>query len=101
MFKHDVTLTIGHNVQGVPTWTSRGVIEATHDVLGVDALTAYDCVGYWRGESEESTRIEICAVSAREARRIRAAVPALASRLEQVEVMVQVARSSARFVSAA
>ena len=98
---NDVILTIGHNVGDTPTWTRGDVIDATHDVLGIDGLTAYDCLGYWRGESEESTRIEICAVSAREARRIRDAVPALARRLGQVEIMVQAMPSHARFVKAA
>lgn len=99
--KYDVTLTIGHNVQGVSTWSQGDVVSAAYDTLGTDGLTAYDCLGYWRGESEESTRIEICAVGAREARRIRDAVPDLARRLGQVEIMVQVTRSHARFVKAA
>lgn len=99
--KHDVILTIGHNVNGTPTLARKQITTEALKALSIDGLTAYGCTGYWRGEAEESTRIEICAVSAREARRIRNAIPALAKRLGQVEIMVQITPSRTRFVKAA
>lgn len=97
----DLHLTIGHNVAGVPTHNTGDVCRACAGVLGIEAFTATQCLGVWRGEAEASTRIEVCAVDEAEAARIWALLPDLAAALDQVEIMAEVAPSRVRFVSAA
>lgn len=96
----DLHLTIGHNVAGVPTHNTGDVCRACAGVLGIEAFTAVQCLGVWRGEAEASTRVEICAVSEAEAARIWQLLPDLAAVLGQVEIMAEVMPSRVRFVQA-
>lgn len=97
----NVYLTIGHNVDGIPTHDTARVCATACDVLGIDACTAIPCAGVWRGESEASTRLEICAVSDAEAARIWALIPSLADALDQCEVMADVQPSRVAFIARA
>ena len=56
----DIHLTIGHNVNGRPTHTTRAVCATAARILEVEGFTAVPCLGMWRGEAEDSTRLEIC-----------------------------------------
>ena len=56
----NIHLTIGHNVDGAPKWTIQNITAAVSLTLEVEAFTAIPCYGMWRGEAEESTRIEMC-----------------------------------------
>jgi hypothetical protein len=85
-----IQLTIGHNVQGVPTWQTSDVARAAAGVLEVDGMTAVPCYGLWRGEAEESTRIEIVTEPAR-VESIVARVPALCRALRQDAIMCETA----------
>lgn len=55
----NVTLTIGHNVNGVPTLDTEVVTMAATTVLGAHGCTVIQCNGMWMGEAETSTRIEV------------------------------------------
>ena len=81
-----VQLTIGFNVNGEARHNMHTVCEKVTDVLNVEAYTAIPCLGMWRGEAEDSARIEIVAEET-EARTILANVPYLAYALEQCEIM--------------
>lgn len=94
----DIILTIGHNVEGEPCHSMRSVCAKASELLGVEAFTAIPCVGMWRGQAEDSTRIELCAVSEAEASRICALVPDLAEALGQAEIMREVRTSHVRFI---
>lgn len=57
-----LSLSIGHNVHGVATWTTADVCDAVAprlEALGVEGFTAWACLGMYKGEREESTRLEI------------------------------------------
>ena len=97
---NDLHVTIGHNVRGVPTHNTATVCATAERILGIEGMTAYQCVGYWHGEHEASTRIEVCGLNDDEAARMWALLPYLARELEQKEVMAEVVPSSARFVEA-
>lgn len=96
-----VQLTIGHNVAGSHRWSVQNVTAAVALALEVEAFTAIPCYGMWRGEAEESTRIEICGLDDAEATRIRKAVPALAELLEQEAIMCRVEAADVEFVEPA
>lgn len=96
----NMIITVGHNVGGVPTHSTARVCAECCSTLGVDGITAIPCMGVWRGEVEESTRVEIRSVSDDEAARIWALLPELAERLGQVEVMAEVKESETHFIAA-
>lgn len=93
-----IKLTIGHNVQGVPTHEIGDVCRMVEAFLGVDAYTAIPCYGMWRGEAEASTRVEIVTDPA-SARIIRDNVAHLAHALDQEAIMCQCA-GSVEFIEA-
>lgn len=93
-----VTLTIGCNVGGTPTHDPARVVETAGRVLGVGAMTAYRCAGWWRGEAETSIRVEVCALQDDEAAAILDKVPALAAALDQEEIMVERRPDSVAFI---
>lgn len=95
-----VTLTIGHNVGSVPFLTSAHIVKRAADLLAVSGLTAYECKGYYMGQAEASTRIELDMLEDNEAARIVAAVPTLAADLMQECILVSVVESSANYVGA-
>ena len=95
-----LTLTIGHNVGNAPTHTSAHVVNAAADLLALDGLTAYETRGMWRGMCEDSTRIEVSGISASEAARIVAALPALAYALHQEAIACEVREDATQFVAA-
>lgn len=94
-------LTIGHNVGDEQRHTTASVCEDVRDVLNVSGYTAIPCLGMWQGRAEESTRVEIEMLSEADAETLTDRVPALAARLEQVEIMADVRECSARYVGAA
>ena len=100
MKRYTVSLTIGHNVKNVPTFTTREVCDHVAEYLGVNAFTAYECVGMWEGEAETSTRIEISALNAGEAETIRANVPLLAMALAQACIICETRPDRVEFVEA-
>lgn len=59
----NVTICIGHNVDGVDTLTTSGIMGTlshsleSHGVRDI-GLTISDAIGFWNGEVEASTRIE-------------------------------------------
>lgn len=94
----NIQLTIGHNVNGAPRWNIQNVTAAVSLTLELEAFTAIPCFGMWRGEAEESTRIEICNVTNEQAQEIRARIPRLSELLEQEAIMYQEATASVEFV---
>ena len=64
----NVHITIGHNVNGQPKHDTPAVCGMVSEVLGLEAFTAFECFGMWRGEAERSTRIEVCGLTDEEAR---------------------------------
>lgn len=93
-----LTLTIGHNVNGKPMFTTGEICEFAADYLQIEAFTAFECAGMWRGEREESTRIEIAALDEDQAENIRARVPLLAQVLAQECIMCETAPDRVQFV---
>lgn len=85
-----VTVTVGHNVGDgrAIQWRHNDVIAEYVKVCAVECATAYECVGIWQGRREDSTRIE-CVCDARTAARIRRRSFALAARLMQDSVFVE------------
>lgn len=97
----NVYLTIGHNVGNTPTHTTTTIAQAVHDVLGIEAFTAIPCIGMWQGMAEQSTRVEVCAVSAEMVEAVRANIARLASALSQEAIMIQTDDAPVSFVDAA
>ena len=81
-----IHITVGHNVRGIRTWTTADVCRAFERIANVDAYTAIPCYGMWRGEAEESTRIEVFTDNPAP---ILETMGALAGALEQDAVMVE------------
>lgn len=98
--KYDVTLTIGHNVNGKPRHSTPKVCAVFENVTGIEAYTAIPCFGMWRGEAEESTRIECNGLTSAQAVALIASVSTLAARLEQAEIMTGYYQSRTEFISA-
>jgi len=97
--KHTVELTIGHNVMGVPTFSTMEICGYVSEFLGINAFTAIECAGMWNGESEKSTRIEICALTENEANEIRDSIPVLAQALAQESIMFEIRKSYVDFIN--
>lgn len=57
--QYQITLTVGHNVKGVPTLTTREVVNCVTTYLGAKGATVLGCDGMWEGVPETSTRIEV------------------------------------------
>lgn len=100
MKRYSIHLTIGHNVQNAPMFNTREICEYVTEYLGVQAFTAMECFGMWNGERENSTRIEICALSENETETIRANVPILAMALAQNCIMCETRPDHSEFVEA-
>lgn len=98
--QYNIHITIGHNVDGKPKHNIKAVTKAVYNTLDIEAFTAFGCLGMWRGEAEDSTRIEINNISASEADRINALIPELARQLEQVEIMFEKFESNTQFIAA-
>lgn len=96
-----VTLTIGHNVHGVPTLETGHVLKAAANILDMQGLTAIPCYGVWQGEIESSTRLEIAGLTEDEAAAIMARIPALCAELKQDAIMAELTESAAQFITAA
>ena len=97
----DLTLTIGHNVNGTPALTTAAILNECTLVLELDGLTTYECHGMWQGEFETSTRIEVCGLTRKQVKQALDRLPALAKALRQESIAYQVTRSNTRFASAA
>lgn len=97
----DLVITIGHNVDGIPTHDEASILEALRWTLEPEGFTAYPVQGLWHGEREDSTRIEICAIDEAEAARLLLQVPSLARLLDQDAIAVQLTPSSMQFIAAA
>ena len=95
---YSVHLTIGHNVKNVPTFETPEICDYVAHYLGIEAFTAIECAGMWRGECEKSTRIEICALSKNEADSILSVIPDLACALCQDSIMCEIRPDSVQFV---
>ncbi|WP_165170669.1 hypothetical protein [Adlercreutzia sp. ZJ242] len=99
--QYNVYLTIGHNVKGTPTHTTKSVCDNVSAFLGIEAYTAIPCFGMWRGEAESSTRVEVCALDRAQAEGIRERIPALAQALAQDSIMCEVREARTAFIEAA
>ncbi len=97
----NISLTIGHNVNGAAKWTIQNITAAVSLTLDIEAFTAIPCYGMWRGEAEESTRIEICSLTDEQAQEIRARIPKLSELLEQEAIMYQETTANVEFVEPA
>ena len=52
-----VTITVGHNVQGVPTHTTAEIVRKFAELADVDGFSYHDVHGYYLGQFEDSTAI--------------------------------------------
>lgn len=95
---YTVTLTIGHNVAGAPTFSTDETIELTAQYLELEAFTAFETVGYWQGMRETSTRIEVCAIDEAEVERIQDAIPTLAAAMGQECIMFEARPDRVQFI---
>lgn len=97
---YDITLWIGHNVDGKPALSGAMVEATTLNVLELQGATFSDVRGIWQGEREESTRVDICHMTQDEVDDIRARVPYLASVLNQDSIMLAITPSYTEFIAA-
>lgn len=57
-----IAISIGHDVEGVPTHTHTHVLEVFAGLMpayGIDGYSAYEMAGCYLGEREASTRVEL------------------------------------------
>lgn len=96
---NDIQLSIGHNVNGKPSHDQQKIIKALIKIMNkheqlIKGFSAYDMLGYWCGEIETSTRIEINGASNETAQSIRERIPELARYLKQYEIYFNVRPST-------
>ena len=97
--KFDLTLYIGHNVDGKPRHTTQAITNAVVKQLGIEGYTAYDAWGEWRGEKETSTIIKICGLDANELEEMHEKrIPALCYYLEQECILTEAVASNATMI---
>lgn len=97
--RFDVSLSIGHNVHGVPTWELSDVVRVATK-HGIAGATAYSVVGIWNGEVENTTVLEICDCPVYYAEHIRTVVvPAMCVELEQDCIMYKRVESRVEFIT--
>jgi hypothetical protein len=95
--QHTITLTVGHNVAGVPTWDMDTVVAVATTYLGCKGATAIYADGMWCGERERSTRLEIVRDNLT-ADDIRARVRRMSRALQQECIMCEIVRTSVEFL---
>ena len=98
MSNYSVHLTIGHNVKGRHVFETPEICEYVTEYLDIEAFTAIECAGMWRGQCEKSTRIEICALSKNEADSILSVIPDLAGALCQDSIMCEIRPDQVQFI---
>ena len=98
--RYDITLYVGHNVNGVQTWTDGDVVKCAHK-HGIMGATAISVMGIWNGEIENTTMLEICDCEAYFRAHIETViVPAMCADLQQQEIMFKCTESHVRFITA-
>lgn len=100
---YDIALSIGHNVNGKATHDQQKIVKALLEVMNkgrqlIEGFSAYDMRGYWCGEIETSTRIEINGASDEIAQAIRERIPELARYLKQYEIYFDIRQSTSRAI---
>lgn len=100
---NDIQLSIGHNVNGKPSHDQQKIIKALIKIMNkheqlIKGFSAYDMLGYWCGEIETSTRIEINGASNETAQAIRERIPELARYLKQYEIYFDIRQSTSRAI---
>lgn len=91
-----VSLTIGHNVHGVPTHDTWTVMMAATTILGSHGATVINCDGLWMGEAEKSTRIEVvCNLKPED---VKTRVSKLSRYLTQDAIMCEVKPTTIEFL---
>lgn len=95
-----ISLTIGHNVNNIPTLDTVTICRNVTETLGVSAYTAIPCFGMWEGVAENSTRIEIVTDDSALVTDIVSRIPVLCAVLMQDAIMVNVDHNaSVSFIS--
>lgn len=92
-----IQLTIGHKIGPIDALDTATVCAAVTTTLAVSAFTAIPCIGMWKGQPENSTRIEIVTTND-DADRIAGLVPTLAWQLNQDAIMVETTSADVAFV---
>lgn len=97
--KYDLTIYVGHNVEGKPRHDSDKITKAVREQLKVDGFTAFEAWGDWRGEKERSTVIKICAIEENRLAEIQERqIPALCYYLNQESILIEAVASTAALV---
>lgn len=94
----NIYLTIGHNVGNTPKYTTPYICERVAKYLELEAFTAIPCFGMWQGSAEQSTRIEINALTEDQAAQIESLIPQLAKALKQNAIMFEIQESKTAFI---
>ena len=95
---YTMELTIGHNVAGAPVFSTDETIDLASEYLELEAFTAFECVGFWHGMRETSTRIELCGLTDDDVARITAAIPTLAAAMGQECIMCETRPDRVQFI---
>jgi hypothetical protein len=95
--QYTISLTIGHNVAGVPTLSTAEVVAAATTYFGAKGATVMGANGMWCGIPEKSTRIEIVRDNLEE-EDIRARVRRLSRVLRQECIMCEITRTCVEFL---
>ena len=74
------------NTTTIAELETSAVVTAALEHLPVDAFTAYEGMGYWRGGCEQSVIIEVCGIDRATVESIQKAAPGLARALHQTSV---------------
>lgn len=98
MKRHDLTLYIGHNVDGRPAYKTDDICVAVSRILNVEGLTAYEANGIWKGESERTTVCIICGLDL-PIKEIRHRISKLTRELQQEAIMYRIEESRVLFSS--
>ena len=93
----DARFYVGHNVQGVPTWTHEDVQDAFARA-GVGGCTVMDARGVWNGECEDSSVVYVASIPWYKRAWLKRVCVQVRNDLKQECIMMEITRSRVRFV---
>ena len=95
--QYDVQLYIGHNINDTPALSQEEIMRACAEFT--TGATAIPARGMWHGVAENTTIVEICAVSGEFVEKLRAEwIPFLCVALQQDAIMLRVSVSNCEFI---
>lgn len=99
--QHVFTCRIGHECATRDELTKREILATAQNVLAFEACTTWEAEGFWNGQTETTTVIEIAGLDKAEAQALSDKLPELSEALGQTSIYgtITEAECAERFAS--